>query len=69
MTGSTVSHVLRSSVLWPTLIAIGATAGLMIWRSYPWQLALMAGGAIGVLVYFSLSAARRLHREYFGPRS
>lgn len=68
MTGSTVSLVLRSSVLWPTLIAIGATAGLMIWRSYPWQLALMAGGAIGVLVYFSLSAARRLRREYFGPR-
>lgn len=68
MPRATLSSLLRSRLLWALVCGLAATAVLIIWRSYPWQLALMAGAAIGGLVYFTLDAARRLRREYFGPR-
>lgn len=68
MSRLTVSSLLRSRLLWACVVGLASLAGLMIWRAYPWQLALMSGAAIGGLVFFTLDAAGRLHREYFGPR-
>lgn len=46
--------------LWlPALATLLAFAALVLWRGYPWQLALVAALAIGILVY----AARRTFEQ------
>lgn len=64
MSHASISTLLSSRLWWAIVAGIATMAGLMLWRSYPWQLGLMAGIAVGMLVFFTLGTVRRLRSEF-----
>jgi hypothetical protein len=51
---------MRAARVVPVVVAAAAFLALFVLRGYPWQLALLAGGAIGALVYVALRTVQNM---------
>jgi len=53
---------MRAARVVPVVVAAAAFLVFFVLRGYPWQLALLAGGAIGALVYVALRTVHNMRR-------
>ena len=51
-------------LVWSLAVAALTAGGLIAWRTYPPQLAVLSGASVGVLVFFTLVSITRLRQEF-----